>query len=180
MIKIEWRTLLLQQLSDENIPQLFKWRNSISFVQYLTTRPLSPDIDSFILELKKDFNTDRHQQFIIFKDTHYIGTIYSYSYNSIDKFCFISIYVDDRYTKLGHGIKACLLFCNYLFEKFGLFKIYFDVYEYNTAIINLLNRQNIISEGRFYKQHLKEGKRFDVFRFAIYSEQIKLWIERYR
>ena len=175
MNKIECKDLGLLKLSDDNLWQLFEWRNSHSFLNLLTARPKIDSLDNFKLELKHDFATDRHLQFIICYRDIFIGTIYSYSYNKLDKFCFISVFVKEEFRNSGLGVKAVVVYSKFLFEYFNLFKIYFDIYALNYQLISALTKRKINVEGQFLNQHINNGKRYDVSRFAIYLDDILNW-----
>lgn len=173
---IKWRRTSLHQLTDDNLPLLFNWRNSATFLYSLTARRELSTLEEFKTELKRDFSKDRHLQFIIHANGKCVGTIYSYSFNYLDKYCFLSVYTDDNLQGAGYGIEAVIAFCKYLFFDFNLFKIYFDIYEYNKKLISLLKKRNIRMEGQFKQQHIFNSERFDVLRFAIYSSDITNWI----
>jgi RimJ/RimL family protein N-acetyltransferase len=175
MKKIEWKDLILLSLSNDDLSQLFEWRNSPSFLNFLTARPKSESLEDFKLEIKRDFSIDRHLQYAISYRDMLIGTIYSYSYNRLDKYCFISVFVKDDFRNFGFGVKAVAIFSKFLFEQFNLFKIYFDIYDLNYQLISALKKRKISIEGQFIKQHVYKGKRFDVFRFAIYADDIFNW-----
>lgn len=172
MNKIQWGSLILLPLSNNNLSQLFEWRNSHSFLTFLTARSKSESLEDFKLELKRDFSTDRHLQYIICYRDILIGTIYSYSYNKLDKYCFISVYVKDEFRNTGVGIKAVIIFSRFLFSHFNLFKIYFEIYDLNNQLLSALKKRKISIEGHFLKQHIFNGKRHDVFRLAIYADDI--------
>lgn len=175
MKQIEWRDLILLPLSNDNLLQLFEWRNSPSFLNFLTARPKSESLEDFKLELNHDFSVDRHSQYVISYRDKLIGTVYSYSYNKLDKYCFISVFVIDELRNSGLGVKAVAIFSKFLFEQFSLFKIYFDIYDLNYQLISAFRKRKISIEGQFLKQHVYEGNRYDVFRFAIYPDDIVSW-----
>jgi RimJ/RimL family protein N-acetyltransferase len=70
---------------------------------------------------------------------------------------------------------------DYLFVAHGLFKVYMDVYEHNEASLAAMRRFGCIEEGRFRKQRLIAGARYDVLRLALYAdglEPIRQFLER--
>lgn len=172
MHEIRCGNLSLQELTDATISQLYKWRNDPSFLQLLTARPKAESLENFKSELRKDFACDRHLQYVVYCHNSPIGTIYSYSYNKFDKYCFISIFTEYEFRNSGNGMKAALIFSCFLFDQFNLYKIYFDIYDFNYQLISSLERRRISLEGRFLNQHLYNGKRHDVLRFAIYFSDI--------
>lgn len=176
MHEIKRGDLSLHELSESTISQLYKWLNDSSFLQFLTARPKLNSLENFKSELRHDFGIDRHLQYIIYYHNNPIGTTFSYSYNKIDKYCFISIFTDHAFRNTGTGMKAAIIFSRLLFDQFNLYKIYFDIYEFNNQLISLLVKRRISLEGRFLNQHLYNDKRHDVLRFAIYYSDI----EKYR
>lgn len=173
-ITLQLGSLSLISIQDSDLPLLYKWRNNRTFLHNLTPRNHCENYEAFIEEISADFAYDRHLQFIICQGEKQIGTIYSYLYNAQDKYTFLSIYMDEAHRHTGIGIKALLMFCQYLFQKHQIFKIYMDVYAYNEDVLKPLHRAAKL-EGTFKNQHLTDGKRHDVLRFAIYQSTCATW-----
>jgi RimJ/RimL family protein N-acetyltransferase len=171
-------SLILIQINKTHLPILFKWRNESSFVTNCTGRNKIEDIEKFENELKSDFKKDRHLQFLIFWRNKPIGTIFSYSFNQIDKYAFISLFIEKQYANRSLGIKAFSVFSNFLFQEFNLYKIYFDIYEYNFKMISIIEKCQFSIEGVFKNQHLLENKRYDVRRYAFYEKDMQFWANR--
>jgi len=87
----------------------------------------------------------------------------------------VSVYIEEGFRNTGIGIRSMALFANLLFERYHLFKIYFDVFEYNKQAIRILEKLRLPLEGTFRKQHISGNDRYDVFRFAVYQEHIDHW-----
>lgn len=172
MINLQSNRLLLRDLLEIDIPTLYQWRNSISFLNNCTHRNKLSSVKQFKKELNSDFNSDRLLQAMIFASQKPIGTIFSYGYNSHDLYCFVTTFISDGNQNFGFGLKSFILFCNYHFEKYNLYKIYADIYEYNKFSLDLFKKKNIAIEGVFKNQKLINGKRYDVYRFAIYKSDI--------
>lgn len=175
MENIEGKNIVLQKINNYNIYLLYEWRNNPSFLRYLTARPKIASFEDFQLELERDFTRDRHLQYLISYRNTFFGTIYSYSYNNYDRYYFISIFTLLEFKNSGLGITAVAIFCKYLFKRYNLFKIYFDIYDFNSQLVSALIKRSFKIEGKFIKQHLYEGSRYDVIRFAIYLEDINAW-----
>ncbi|RYE50744.1 MAG: N-acetyltransferase [Sphingobacteriales bacterium] len=175
MTSLCWDKLQLTAYNDSYTNHLFVWRNTSLFLSNLTARPAIDDLRQFKTEIQRDFSTDRHEQFVILVDEYPVGTIYSYSLNKIDKYCFVSVFIIDTLISSGFGAKATILFCRYLFDKYELYKIYFDIYDYNKLVVALLKKKNISLEGEFKRQHIHNGTRHDVLRFALYKKDIEDW-----
>ena len=175
MTNLYWKKLQLIAYNDSYANHLFVWRNTSLFLSNLTARTALNNLEQFKAELQRDFATDRNEQFILLVGETTIGTVYSYSLNKIDKYCFVSVFVIDTFIRLGFGAKATILFCQYLFDKYDLYKIYFDTYDYNKEVVTLLKKKEISLEGKFKNQHIYNGKRHDVLRFALYKKDIEEW-----
>ena len=160
--------------STDHLLALFRFRNSEEYISYCTGRTLV-DYELFLDEIEIDFNRDKHSQsMILHKQYGIVGTVWSYNYNINDNYVYSSIFIENSYIKHGFGPSALLKFCDYLFESTKLYKIYFEVYEYNSHSIKILSRV-AECEGVFKKQKLHNSARFDVYRFAFYGDTIIKW-----
>lgn len=171
-------SLLLIQINKTHLPILYKWRNESSFVTNLTGRSKIENIEEFENELKSDFKKDRLLQFIIILNNVPIGTIFSYSFNQIDKYTFISVFIESQYVNRTFGIRAISIFANFLFQVYDLYKVYFDIYEYNIRMINIVEKAQFSLEGVFKRQHLMNNQRYDVRRYAFYKTDVQFWASR--
>ena len=75
-------------------------------------------------ELKRDFERDRHLQFMIERksDSKLIGTIYSYNYKRADGYAFITTFIVNGFRKRGYGAEADALFLMHLFKSLNFLK----------------------------------------------------------
>lgn len=171
-------SLILIPINKTHLPILYKWRNESSFVTNCTARSKLDSINEFEEELNSDFKKDRHLQFLIYLRQMPIGTIYSYSFSRIDKYTFISVFIESQYANKSFGIKAFSIFTNSLFQKFDLYKVYFDIYEYNSKVISIFEKCQFSLEGVFKNQHQINNKRYDVRRYAFYKKDMQFWAHR--
>jgi RimJ/RimL family protein N-acetyltransferase len=169
-MEFETKHILLRPIEEKDLPLLHKWRNSVDFIKFCSVRRNPVGYEDFIAELKRDFEKDRHLQFIIeAKNKNVpIGTIYTYNLNLIDGYVFITVYLDGSYRRRGYGVEAVALLLRYLFESLPLHKIYMEVYAYNNLSMSILKRVNFVEEGRFKEHRFFEGGRHDLIRFAVY------------
>lgn len=178
-------TVRLREIADDDVPLLLAWRNSASFSEMCTFRGDNLCIDAFREELAADFEYDRLCQFVIEVERGHgyvpVGTIFAYGLNQIDGYCFFTTFVSESHTSRGYGIYAAALMIDYLFVTYGLFKIYMDVYEHNDASLAAMRRFGCREEGRFRKQRLIAGARYDVLRLALYADglsPVRQFLER--
>ncbi len=171
----ETKRVRLVPLRDVHLPILHHWRNSATFLRNCTNRRSGIDYSGFVAELNGDFRRDRHEQFVVQRksDGEFIGTVYSYNFNRVDAYAFITIFLQDDKQHLGYGVDGVALLLQHLFTTRGLFKVYMEVYEYNSAVINVIKKTGVMTEeGRFRKQRLWNGERYDVVRFAIFIDSL--------
>lgn len=170
---LQGRRIYLRHCSKHDISLLFQWRNSNEFREKCSVRRNEINFDNFKKELEGDFQHDRHIQMMIVRksDGKSIGTIYSYDYKKIDQYLFITIFISREFQANGYGVEAVALFLQYLFNKFTLFKIYMEVYEYNAQSLSCIRGAGFVQEGLFGGHRLFNGVRYDLLRYAIYKER---------
>jgi len=181
MIIIESRRLILREIQDDDIGILFQYRNAELFLKNCTFKgPVFSESD-FLEELKRDFAYDRHlQMMIIDKATEGpLGTIYSYDFNPVDEYAFMSMLVWTDAAGRWTAAEAATAFVFYLFDNFKLFKIYTDVYGYNATTLSIFRRKVFRNEGLFRGHRKKEGRRVDVHRFALYRDDLDVFRKFY-
>ncbi len=105
-----------------------------------------------------------------------VGTVFAYDAHLDDGYCFFTVYTVPDFVGKGHGAEAAILMADYLFSNFSwLHKLYSDVYEYNTRSLRLNRKAGLQEEGCFREHRFYAGRRWDMYRFALYRHQ---WEER--
>jgi RimJ/RimL family protein N-acetyltransferase len=172
---IEGRRIILRSIEISDLHILWKWRNQPDFKHLCSVRRNDVSFEEFDNELGDDFTKDRHEQFMILKKLggEVIGTTYSYNLNINDGYVFLTIYIAPEYVARGYGASSFAIFCQYLFSRYHLFKIYTEVYAYNKSLQAMLNG-GLTEEGRFKNHRLIDEKRWDLIRLAIYKSQINM------
>ncbi|MFN8428981.1 MAG: GNAT family protein [Spirosomataceae bacterium] len=173
MFQLQHGRLSIRPIMKKDAPVLFNWRNRASFLANCTHRPTIRTLSDFTKELHTDFQRDRLNQGLICLSGTPIGTIYSYGYHENDAYCYLTIFIDEHWQKSGLGLKAFLLFTEYHFNEYQLYKIYADIYEDNIGSRGLFERLDIPLEGCFKQQHRVGNIRRDVLRFAIYEKDLQ-------
>jgi len=172
MISPRTRKVFLGPVEETDIETLLFWRNSESYRNHCSFRDGVVTRPEYLAELESDRRRDRHEQYLVF-DRHSnkpVGTVYSYGYSSLDGHVFMTAYIDDRFRGFGYGAHAVALFSTYLFQEYGLFKIYTDVYSDNALSVRPLLRFGFKKEGHFVGHRIKNGKRLDMIRLAAHKE----------
>lgn len=166
-------SLELRELQEEHLPILHLWRNSDDFMGLCSTRRNSVSLEEFRVELDSDLKKDRHNQFLIFRNEECIGTLYSYNFNRTDSYVFVTIFVAEPWRDKGYGAEAMIIFLEYLFREYGLYKVYAEVYSYNLESLHTLVSGKFVEEGRFRGHRLYHNERCDLIRMAFFRSQIR-------
>ena len=172
MVEIKGRYLLLREITPDDLPILFKWRNDPRFMQHCSTRRNEVIFEKYEEELLGDLKRDRHIQCLILKNDLVIGTIYDYGLNLTDGYVFVTIFLEKEFEGRSYGPEAFALFTLFLFENFPLYKIYMDVYSYNQQSLDTIKTAGFIEEGRFQGHRLYNGRRYDLVRFAFFRTRL--------
>jgi len=175
LVPIETRRLILKPIEKGDTKILYKWRNNDRFTLLCSTRRNKVTFKEFTAELEKDFAKDRHLQYlIILKNTDKtIGTLYSYNFNPTDQHTFVTIFIEKEYERRGYGVEAIVNFLHLLFRHYKLYKVYMEVYDYNTLSLNTARKAGLSEEGRFKGHRKINNIRYDLIRFAVYREHLK-------
>jgi RimJ/RimL family protein N-acetyltransferase len=88
----------------------------------------------------------------------------------VDGYGFITVFLDQASRGTGYGVDAFLLLAAHLFEAENLYKVYMDVYAYNTFSRRIFRDARLEEEGRFKGHRLHNGVRHDVIRYALYRD----------
>lgn len=168
------KSLLMSEISKENLIALHSWRNSECFRRLCSVRRHIVSLEEFSEELESDFARDRDIQFIGIRkrDNLPVGTIWAYSVNPIDGHCFVSTFVAEEYRGIGYGIELFASTMTHLFLSVpNLHKIYTEVYAYNLSSLSIMRKFGFQEEGCFLGHRLMNGERFDLYRLAFYRKQ---------
>ena len=161
MVGPRTRRIFLRPITEEDLPILWRWRNSQSFRDFCSCRKEEISLNEFETEIQEDFTADRHEQYMICqaKTDEPMGTIFSYGFDPVNGHVSITTYLSDGNHGLSYGPEAFLLFIAHLFEAYNLFKIYTEVYDYNDLSLRTMLKGGFIEEGRFKGHRLyKEGR----------------------
>jgi diamine N-acetyltransferase len=70
----------------------------------------------------------------------------------------------------GVGVAATALLIDYLFKQLPLRKIYFEVYDYNPAVVRMWRKLGLAEEGLLKGDRFWDGAHWDLHIFALYRE----------
>jgi len=170
-MKIIGRNISLREITDEDLLQLHKWRNSVDFIKFCASRRSKINFFDFGFEIYKDLTSDRFIQFIIVaKNGSLVGTLYAYRYCKNDATIFVTTFLDSQFRHHGYGVDALMLCGKYFFEEINIIKLYTEVYSYNERVIKILKRAGFIEEDCLKNHRLVNGVMYDMHILAFSSE----------
>ncbi|HEY4528512.1 MAG TPA: GNAT family protein [Candidatus Paceibacterota bacterium] len=155
---LETKRLILRLADSRDLPILAKWRATTDYLQLVSS-----------VERKK-----YHLQFMVcLKRTNKsVGVLYTFSYNEVDGFMFLNIFLDERYRRNEYGAEACALAICHIFDNFPVYKIYCDSFSSNLQSVSMMKGIGLKQEGLLKGHRLYNGVRYDVARFAVHQENL--------
>ncbi len=171
--EIEYGNINFKPLQYNNIYDLEKIRRNNIYTTYVDRGILTTtSITAFIAELQWQFLTSRDLQFVIYKDSKPVGTIFGYDHSSVDKHMVFSLYLDK--SAYGSGVRATLMFLQFVFDKYNLEKIYTDVYDTNKHVVNMWQKIGAHQEGYAPRHRISDDENWiGLYRFALYKDEVK-------
>jgi RimJ/RimL family protein N-acetyltransferase len=100
-----------------------------------------------------------------------IGFVRLYNVHLAERFGFLETAIIGG-IKGGWGIEASRLFLAYAMDTLDLHRVESKVYEYNVLSANALRRNGFQQEGLLREARLCDGRRWDVFLFAILRDEM--------
>lgn len=164
------KRLLLRQITDSDVHEIFFLRSDEEVMRYLDKAPAKSLDDAYefikkITELEK--NTDAVTWAITLKDDpKLIGTICLWNIQKEHYRAEVGYNLHPSYWGKGIMQEAIIEVINYGFEVMKLHSIEANVNPGNTASIKLLERNNFTREAYFRENYYYNGKFLDT---AIYS-----------
>ena len=174
---LETKRIILKPIEEADYSILYKWRNEFRFLSLFSAKRETISLGDFTKEIKREFERNRHLQFIIRrKDKDIpIGTMFSFNFNPIDGYVFVNVYIDSEEENKGYGVEAIVLFVHYLFIFLPIRKVCFEIFSYNNLSLSTMqngSKYGFCEEGRFREHRFFNGNYYDVFRFAIHRNSI--------
>lgn len=173
------RRISLRPVQESDMQFLLMCRNDPVYMATCTVRRNTASIEEFIEEYRRDVATQRYFMPMLIVRTgsgEPVGFIYAHGFNKVDGFGFVNTFLIDSHRRQGYGAIALLLFIRHWFKSSPtLYKIYLDAYEYAASVSPMtagIERFGFVLEGRFSGHRLQNDKRWDMLRFAVYSQSL--------
>ena len=115
--------------------------------------------DQFLHSTNLHFNTKQTFESWILER---IGYVHNYDFSLIDGHCKLSVYIDEKYRKIGIGGFVTVNFLSYLFTEYPLRKVYSTIYDYNHESLTSNLAAGFIEEGIINEYRYHDGKYYSV------------------
>lgn len=164
------RTVVLRPPSRDDLLTFFAWRADGSQPHLLSQSRRIPTYEEFIGEM------ERHQRqsimlVVLDKEVNEpIGFVQAYNLNLEAGWCFATVYMTQDYRQSNRSTEAYICLLDFVFRRFGLRKVYVDVYEFGLDSMKLLMTGGFVEEGRFREHSWFDGRYWDVVRLAVYRD----------
>jgi len=172
-MELKWKNVELINLR-ENICENYL-ENIFEFYQDYETRYMFTN-DMYVYSYKEFINKFqkrmiyKYHEYMIIKNVNsneIIGFIYSYNYSANDGTLYITEYIKRQKRGGVYGIEACLIFLEYLLNKYSIRKIYCMAYSYNEASIRILESAGFKLEGKLSQNKFLMGKYYDELIYSL-------------
>lgn len=171
-IKLSGKGIYLKAVSDEDLSYLYSKECDLEEKHLWSESRCIPIAFEYKNEFWDRLKNFYHTFFMIYtkKENKPIGFLFSYQFNTNDRICYTTIYVEKEYRKTRVAAVAGTMFCDYLFSFYDLRKIYAIVYDYNNASKDFLTHAGFSEEGRLKEHRYYSGKYYDMLTLALYRD----------
>jgi RimJ/RimL family protein N-acetyltransferase len=172
-VSLDGKGVRLRAIREEDLPFLWHWRNDVrDLMMWSGARSLTTEHD-YAEEIRND-NTRGVQRLAVeeIRSGELVGHVFAYGYDPQNGHTFVGVFLCREKRRLGYGVEALALFLQYAFAYFPLVKVYMDVYEFNTQSLHLSRNVGLHQEGEYQKHISYGGRRWTLFRFAMYREDL--------
>lgn len=154
---METKRLVLRPVEEQDSTTLSRWESTEDYREYVSEVKIRHHL-KFMICLKKSGSP--------------VGVLYTFSYNKVDGFMFLNVFIEKRRRRLGYGAEACILAICTIFHHLPVYKIYCDAFSHNTQSIEMMRGAGLEQEGFLRGHRFYNGKRYDVARFAVHHENL--------
>lgn len=172
---IEGEFILLKAISEEDAPDVYRWRISESGI-YLN-QPLDYNLESQRQWIKSRVHSDSEINFIIFskQSNEKVGMISILDIDNKNRRAEVGrLLLDVRCLSVSNpfGLEALKITYNIVLNKWGLNKIYGSISSANEKMIKLQRYLGMEEEGVLKNHVLYNGNLVDLHLFSLFAAQI--------
>ena len=180
-IALESRRIRLRLFQNQDREIVYAWHSDLNYL-YLWTHdrdllPYERFIRRFERSLKKRFDL-----FLMVEKRSSgkpLGFIYNYASDSVDRNCYICVYMDLNGAVQGAGVDAVILFLKYLFNYYGYRKVYAEVYAFNQRVVKMAEKAGFVLEGCLQGHRWWNGRFWDQHIYAMTAKVFRSHVQRF-
>ncbi len=167
--------ILLRPYEEQDAPSLYQI-NTNAEIQYL----IDPGVEKLPfrkfkekLERRLDYRWDHYFVVERRRDKQIIGFVYCYGAIEDSAIAYLCICIDKPYMNSIISLRASYLFLSYLFVEQHYRKLYAEVFDYNSQVIQLLEKTGFVKEGCLTQHQLWNHRFWDLHIFTLTQEAYK-------
>jgi len=127
------RRVALRELTDTDLPTVYRWRNTPSFRSYIMSYDDKVSFEEFCGQMRRSGLHRPHRFMVDHRVTgRPIGFTYARDHAGDGSSCFLNIYIEDAFVGLGYGVDIFALMTLFLLREVRAQSVYVDVFAYNT------------------------------------------------
>lgn len=173
-------SVTLRALSDADLPLLYAAATSPAQSHLWRFRGKTPSREEFVSILKDNVLC----QYVVadVESLNGIALVTAYAADLVSGHAYIGVQRFDKGRKHPSGLafEGCLVFIQYVFDSYDLFKLYFEVPAYNSWIVSGVAREVLELEGQLKSHYFHDGNRHDLYYYALYQHRWQEIAELYR
>ena len=163
------QTVVLRPPSRDDLLTFFAWRADASRPHLLSQSRRIPTYEEFVGEMERQ-QRQSIMLVVLDKETNRpIGFVQAYTLNLEAGWCLATVYTEPDYRQATQSTEAYICLLDFVFRRYGLRKVYVDVYEFDLDSMKLLIAGGFVEEGRFHEHAWFDGRYWDVVRLAVYQ-----------
>jgi len=165
------KKIKLTSINDEDVFELHKWFNDVSFMRHYDIVSAIPKNIENIKELVSEARKSNTAYIFAVKniqEQELIGVtgFDDISWNNGTALIYIGI-GGEKYRGCGYGKEALKLTIEFGFEELNFHRIQLTVLEYNEVAINLYEKLGFKREGVYREFIHRDGRRYDMYLYGI-------------
>lgn len=125
------------------------------------------DAEFFINAVKREIKEKTAISFAIYADDRLAGSITAYRGGNIHyRTAELGYYIGESFWGKGIAAEAIGQFCDYVFDKTDIIRLYAEPFSYNKASCRVLEKAGFKLEGTLHSNAVKDGQILDMLMYA--------------
>ncbi|MEC9003877.1 MAG: GNAT family protein [Planctomycetota bacterium] len=120
-----------------------------------------------------------NDKFMVIYRGHPVGLVFDYERSLEDGHTKVATMLVKEACHRGAGVLATTLFAQWLFKNVPLRKFYLEVFEFNSPVVNMLDKLGLPREMQRAEHRYWNGRHWDQYGFAFYREALPDLMNRF-